>query len=169
MKTKIFKRMKQAASALLTALVICSIFSLFAVYYLSLIEQQNLLNTRSQTWNMAIAITEAGIEEGLEYLNENTVSLGTAPWSYIGNNTYYRSNTLPDGNSYTVFITNSANPSVVSRAYMQGNPGMSMAQSFSAGFFAAGGVGSAPTTLTRAVQVNCARNSMFLVPLVARK
>src|SRR5579863_2492104 len=131
MKTKILKRVKQAASALLTALIICSIFSLFVVYYLSLIEQQNLLNTRSQTWNMAIAITEAGVEEGLEHLNDNTANLALAPWSYIGGSTYYRSNTLPDGNSYTVFITNSSpNPVVVARAYVQSGGLMSMAQNF---------------------------------------
>src|SRR5436190_18748708 len=110
---KLFKRVKQAASALLTALVICSVFSLFVVYYLSLIEQQNLLNTRSQTWNMAIAITEAGIEEGLEHLNDNTTSLSQAPWSYIGGSTYYRSNTLADGSAYTVFITNNSPSAIV--------------------------------------------------------
>src|SRR6266478_2302643 len=108
MKINLFKRMKKAASALLAALLICSIFSLFVVYYLSLIEQQNVLNTRSQTWNMAIAITEAGIEEGLEHLNDNGNNLALAPWSYLGGITYYRSNSLPDGSSYTVYITNSA-------------------------------------------------------------
>ena len=169
MKTIMFRRVKQAASALLTALVICSIFSLFAVYYLSLVEQQNFLNTRSQTWNMAIAITEAGVEEGLENLNENSASLGTAPWSFIGNNTYYRSNTLPDGSSYTVFITNAANPIVVSRAYVVAGNSMSLSQNLSAGFFAAAGGSSAPTTLTRAVQVNTTRTALILAPLVARK
>lgn len=169
MKTKIFKRMKRAASALLTALIICSVFSLFVVYYLSLIEQQNLLNTRSQTWNMAIAITEAGVEEGLEHLNENTANLGLAPWSFLGGNTYYRSNTLPDGNSYTVFITNTLpNPIVVARAYVQAN-GISIAQNSSIGFFAAGGISTAPTTVTRAVRVNCTKNSLFLYPLMAKK
>jgi hypothetical protein len=173
MKTKIFTRLKRAtASALLTALVICSIFSLFVVYYLSLIEQQNLLNARSQTWNMAIAITEAGIEEGLEHLNDNTGNLSLAPWSYIGGNTYYRSNALPDGSAYTVFITNtSPNPAIVSRAYVKVESFLSMTKSLSAGFFAAGGINTAPTpkVVTRAVLVNCNRNSLFLVPLVAKK
>src|SRR5258708_28571265 len=119
MKTKITKRMKQAASALITSLVICSIFSLFVVYYLSLIEQQNYLNCRSQSWNVAISITEAGVEEGLEHLNDNNGNLSLAPWTYLGSSTYYPSNTPPDGNSYTVFITNSApNTVVVSPAHL---------------------------------------------------
>lgn len=169
MKTKVFKRMKKA-SALLTALVICSIFSLFVVYYLSLIEQQGLLNSRSQTWNMAIAITEAGIEEGLENLNDNGSNLGQAPWSYLGGVTYYRSNSLPDGSSYTVFITNTApNPVVVARAYVQQSTLVNVAQNISAAFFAAGGVSTGPTTVTRAVLVNCSKTSLFLAPLVAKK
>jgi hypothetical protein len=170
MKTKLFKRVKQAASALLTALVICSIFSLFVVYYLSLIEQQNQLNARSQTWNMAIAITEAGIEEGLEHLNDNTFNLALAPWSYLGGSTYYRSNTLPDGSAYTVYITNSSpSPVVVSRAYVKVGSFLNLSQNISAGFFAAQGVSTDTKTVTRAVLVNCTRSSLFLVPLVARK
>ncbi|HZR17022.1 MAG TPA: hypothetical protein VFE51_06830 [Verrucomicrobiae bacterium] len=170
MKTKITRRLKQAASALLVALVICSIFSLFVVYYLSLIEQQNYLNSRSQTWNMAIAITEAGVEEGLEHLNDNGANLGVAPWTFLGGNTYYRSNSLPDGNSYTVFITNTLpTPIIVARAFVSSSSFISLAQNVSAGFFAAAGMNTGPATVTRAVQVNCSKTSMFRVPLVARK
>src|SRR5215472_558086 len=170
MKTKIFKRMKQAASALLTALVICSIFSLFVVYYLSLIEQQNLLNSRSQTWNLAIAITEAGVEEGMEQLNDNFLALGTAPWSYVGNNTYYRTNTMPDGNGYSVFITNTVPfPTIVARAYVRSISILSAKQNIAAGFFAAGGVNMDPTIVTRAVAVTCTRSSLYLGALVAKK
>lgn len=169
MKINVFKRMKKAASALLTALIICSTFSLFVVYYLSLIEQQNLLNSRSQSWNMAMAITEAGIEEGLENLNDNTTSLGTAPWSYIGNSTYYRSNTLPDGSSYTVFITNTATPSIIARAYVNLASSSGLAQNISSGFFAAAGVGTpAPTSVTRAVQVNCAKPNLFTAAVAVK-
>ena len=168
MKTKLSRKLKSAASALLTALIICSIFSLFVVYYLSLIEQQSLLNTRSQTWNMAIAVTEAGIEEGLEQLNDNYNSLGAAPWSFIGNSTYYRSNSLPDGSSYTVFITNSANPVVVARAYVQTGTFVKMAQNIAAGFFATVGVSSGPTTVTRAVQVNCSKPPMYTAAVAVK-
>ena len=170
MKTKLSKRMRQAASALITALVICSIFSLFVVYYLSLIEQQNYLNCRSQSWNVAISITEAGVEEGLEHLNDNTGNLNVAPWTSLGNNTYYRSNSLPDGNSYTVYITNSLpNPVVVARAYVNSSSFISLSQNLSAGFFAAAGVSTPSTVVTRAVLVNCTKSSLFLAPLVAKK
>jgi hypothetical protein len=168
MKTKTCKRVKEAGSALLSALAIVIIFTMFIGYYLSLVQQQSYLNSRSQTWNMAIAITEAGIEEGLENLNDNGTQLSTAPWSFIGGNAYYRSNSLPDGNSYTVYITNTIpNPVVVARAYVQTST--LTAQNVATAFFAAVGVGSTPTVVTRAVMVNCTKTSLYLAPLVARK
>lgn len=161
-------RWKKTASALVTALFICSTFSLFVAYYLSLVEQQSLLSSRSQTWNMAIAITEAGVEEGLEQLNVNYSNLGAAPWSSIGGNTYYRSNTLPDGSSYTVYITNGANPMVTARAYVQVGSFLNMAQGLSAGFFAAAGVGTTPLTVTRAVAVACSKPNIFTAAVAVK-
>src|SRR5438270_133693 len=103
----------QAASALITTLFICSILSIFVMYYLSLVDQQSYLSSRSQVWNMAIAISEAGIEDGLEQLNSNNnyPNLAGDGWSYDGSS-YSRSNSLPDGNSYVVYIytTNLMNP-----------------------------------------------------------
>ncbi len=170
MRIKLTRRLKRAASALLTALVICSIFSMFVVYYLSLIEQQNYLNARSQSWNVAISITEAGVEDGLEQLNDNTSNLGLAPWSLVGGNVYYRSNALPDGNSYEVYITNAApNPVVVARGYVNSSSFTSLAKNISSGFFAAAGVSTAsPVVVTRAVMVNCTRTSLFIAALAAK-
>jgi hypothetical protein len=170
MKTQICKRVEEAGSALLAALAIFVIFTICIGYYLSLVQQQSYLNSRSQTWNMAIAITEAGIEEGLENLNDNGTQLGATPWSFIGGNTYYRSNTLPDGNSYTVYITNTIpSPVVVARAYVQTSTLYASAQNVASAFFAAVGVGSTPTVVTRAVRVNCTKTSLFLAALVAKQ
>src|SRR5690349_13701158 len=120
MKISLTRKTKQLGSSLLTSLVICSILSIFVMYYLSLIEQQNLLSARSQTWNMAIAVSEAGVEEGLQQLNNAWPSLGVDGWSYDGSTCYYKSNALSDGNGYTayIFITNGTSPTVVARAYV---------------------------------------------------
>src|SRR5579862_9894179 len=168
MKINIGRRIKKAASALLTALFICSIFSLFIVYYLSLIEQQNVLNSRSQTWNMAITIAEAGIEEGMEHLNVNNSNLGIAPWSSLGGNVYYRSNTMPDGSGYVVYITNNVNPVVLARASVQVSTFLTAARNLSEGFFAAAGVSTTPATVTRAVQVTCAKANPFTAAVVVK-
>src|SRR6267154_4792654 len=121
MKMKVSRNNKQLGAALLTALIICSILSLFVMYYLSLTEQQTLLSARSQSWNMAIAVTEAGLEEGLQQLNESTSSLTANGWTFNG--TVYQSpaRTFPDGSSYQVIIDMSQdpfNPGVVSLAYV---------------------------------------------------
>jgi hypothetical protein len=168
MKINIGRRIKKAASALLTALFICSIFSLFVVYYLSLIEQQNVLNSRSQTWNMAITIAEAGIEEGMEHLNVNNSNLGIAPWSSLGGNVYYRSNTMPGGSGYVVYITNSVNPIILARATVQVSTFLTAARNLSEGFFAAAGVSTAPATVIRAVQVTCAKANPFTAAVVVK-
>src|SRR5689334_4691879 len=120
MKKMLSRKTRQSASALVVTLVICTILSMVAMYYLSLVEQQNYLSARSQSWNMAIAISEAGIEDGLQHLNEAYPVLNTDGWTYDGSFGYSRSNSLPDGNSYTSFISlsNYLNPVVVARAYV---------------------------------------------------
>lgn len=78
MKIRLSLKFKQMASALLVVMVLGGILCLSVVYYLSLIQQQNTLSVRSQAWNIAIAVTEAGIEEGLQALNSNLTILSTA-------------------------------------------------------------------------------------------
>ncbi len=157
-----------AASALVATLLICAVLGVSVVGYLSLISQQNALSMRSQAWNMAIAVVEAGIEEGLEHLNADHADLATYGWE-LANGVYTRSNTLPDGNNYVVTIdvtTDPNHPSIVSRAYMTS---LALAQSAPAVFFA--DIGSQPVSLppvTRAVRVTCKKGSLFLAALVAR-
>jgi hypothetical protein len=165
MKLSLSRRARQLASALLATLIIFAIFSLFLVYYLTLVGQQNLLGGRSQQWNMAMAVTEAGVEEGLQHLNVNYKNLASDGWASCGANTYYRSNSLPDGNSYAVFLTNLLNPVIVSRSYVRAPV---MAQGLQAAFFAAAGVELPPELVSRTVRVTCTRGNVLLAALVAK-
>src|SRR5262245_64850679 len=120
MKIKVSPKFKSAGAALLTALILCSVLSLFVMYYLSLTAQQTLLSARSQSWNTAIAVTEAGLEEGLQHLNDDTANLTANGWSFNG--TIYTSptRTFPDGNSYVAVIDMSSdrwNPAVTCLAH----------------------------------------------------
>ncbi|HEV2207434.1 MAG TPA: hypothetical protein VG167_01580 [Verrucomicrobiae bacterium] len=171
MKIGIIRKPKELASALLTTLVICSILSMFVMYYLSLIDQQSYLSARSQVWNMAISISEAGIEDGLEEINSNPnyPNLSGDGWAYDGS-CYYRSNTFPDGNSYqaSIYTTNLMNPTVVCRSYVITIP--RYARNFSSSFFAAVGVNgtTASTPVSRAVQVTCAKANLFTAALAVK-
>ena len=172
MKIRLTRKAKQLASALLVSLVICSILSLFVMYYLSLIEQQNILNARSQTWNMAIAISEAGIEEGLQQLNSSYPNMAGDGWTFDGSTCFYKTNVFSDGNSYTsyIYITNASNPTVVARAYVS-PPNATYWQTTAMILFAAQGqtADAGQTAVTRAVQVTCQKTSPFNGAMIARK
>src|SRR5258708_19773754 len=103
MKTKIKSNQNTAGSALLVTLFLLTILAVSIAGYLSYSQQQSFLGGRAQAWNMALSVSEAGVEEGLEQLNNNWSHLTTDGWTQDG--TIYSINRpLGDGNSYTVYI-----------------------------------------------------------------
>ena len=112
MKIRLSRKLKQMASALLVVMVLGGILCLFVMYYLSLIQQQNTLSVRSQAWNIAIAVTEAGIEEGLQALNSTGTPRSADGWTSKRHPLLAQQYVLPDGNWYTV--TNQPGPTPTS-------------------------------------------------------
>jgi hypothetical protein len=179
MKIRLSRKLKQMASALLVTMVLGGILCLFVMYYLSLIGQQNTLSIRSQAWNIAIAVCEAGIEEGLQALNSarnppNAITLSFADgWNYLGGSAYYRSNSMPDGNNYTIRINLSDpnEPQIICRAYVT-LP--ALAANMPSAVFAVAGVPIPtvitrdPRVITRAVKVHCWDSGFLLGALVAK-
>ena len=166
MQTKYCPRRGLCASTLVVTVVICAILCISVLSYLSLIDQQSRLSTRSQAWNMAIALVEAGVEEGMEHLNSNRTNLAMDGWTYDG--TFYtRSNTLTGGNAYVVSVdvdSSSLRPIIVSRAYINN---VTLAQNQGPSLFACNAY-AGPATITRAVRVQCTRGGLFLASMVAR-
>ncbi|MGC3959072.1 MAG: hypothetical protein QM813_14355 [Verrucomicrobiota bacterium] len=116
---------------------------------------------------MAIAVSEAGVEEGLQQLNSNSDNLNTGGWSANGT-TYSLTRTLPDGNSYTVEIDNSSSssPTITSRAIIKLS---TVARNKPTAFVAAAGVDMPQGTITRAVRVKTSKSNLFLAAMVAKK
>ena len=174
MKIKLSQKVKQMASALLVVMVLGGILCLFVIYYLSLVEQQNKLSVRSQAWNVAIAVTEAGIEEGLEALNSSATLQASDGWHADGT-VYWRTNKDASlgGNWYTVSIdlATAATPAITARSYIS-LPAFAAAPSLT--MFAVVNSGStAPTGSTivsRAVRVTCEKNptSLFTAAMVSK-
>jgi hypothetical protein len=168
MRTRFSRKLKQTASALLVVMVLGGILCLFIVYYLSLVEQQNTLSVRSQAWNMAIAVSEAGIEEGLEQINNNASNPAADGWSVNGP-VYVITRTLGNGKSYIVtndLSVDPFHPTITSRAFVAPT---SLAQNQPLTFFADASVPTTPSaTLTRAVQVRCGRGNMLIKGIVAK-
>jgi len=168
MKTTLAPKTQTSGSALLTVLVMCGVLLFTVLGYLSLIEHENRMSVRSQTWNLAIAVAEAGIEEGLAHLNQNSGALGCDEWTFDG--TFYNlTRTLTNGDSYTVKLNATSdpqNPWLESRGFVN-LP--AMAQNRPPICFATVGVNAEPVPITRAVRVRANRGSLFIAAMVAKQ
>src|SRR5580765_549719 len=111
------KHNSNAGSALLVTLFLMTILAVSIAGYLSYTEQQTFLGARSQSWNMALAVSEAGVEEGLQQLNNNYMNLTADGWTANGT-VYTITRTFSNGNSYSVAIdyADSLSPFITSRA-----------------------------------------------------
>ncbi len=152
---------------ILVVLTMCTALCMGVAGYFSVIQQQLSLSKRSQTWNIAMAIVEAGVEEGLEHLNNNYTNLLTDGWVLAGS-VYTRSQTLADGNSYTVSIEDpgSISPSIVAKAFI--NSPILAQNRVQTGFFATTGQPLVAETIARAVRVKCARGQLYTAAAVAK-
>lgn len=120
------KPSREQGSVLLITLTIGVILLVVMASYLLLLTNQKGLVTRSQTWNGALTMAEAGIEEGLAQLNASGISFVSAyptnfannNWSISGN--VYVSSDMPRGllgGRYSAVISNNLPPSVYSTGY----------------------------------------------------
>jgi len=168
MKIKILLKTKQLGSTLLTTLFICSLLGVSVMGYLSLVEYQNRLSFRSQTWNLTISLVEAGIEEGLTHLNAHYDNLNQDGWIYEGNDLYSLERTLLTG-SYRVVVdaTDIQYPLVTARATVNMTP---TAQNRFSSLLAAIGVdaNAGSQTVSRAVLVHTYRGKLFTKAMVAK-
>ena len=108
---------RERGSILLVTVVITAIIGVALASYLSLIQAQNLSVTRSQNWNSAIPICEAGIEEAMAHLNNvGSTYRGTNGW-VLSNGTYNRTNTI-NGYRYEVELSAADSPVITSYGYV---------------------------------------------------
>ena len=68
------KPQTEAGSVLLVSLIITAVLGLTLASYLIMSQQQNQSVMRSQTWNSAIVMSEAGVEDALRYQPESCAS-----------------------------------------------------------------------------------------------
>src|SRR5688500_12435402 len=120
---KLFSRHSRVASgnSLMLTLVATALIGFLLLAYLQLVRSQNSTTMRSQGWNGAMAIVEAGIEDALTHLNVNTNTLAMQGWQAIDGGKYAVRRFLGD-NYYEVTISNwvantTNTPVVESRGY----------------------------------------------------
>ena len=126
-------------------------FFLFA--YLYLVRTQRGFVARSQGWNAALAMAEAGVEEALAQLNPGapapSINRSANGWGAAANGVYGPiSRTLTNNGSYSVICSTDTYPVIYSTGYVS--------------------VASIPATLTRVVRVTTADASLFHAGLATK-
>ena len=163
----------EQGSTLLLTIVVTGLIGFLLAAYLTLLQSQNRANVRSQSWNSAMPVVEAGIEDALQHLNKEGVahgSLATDGWSGSGS-TYSITRTLGDA-FYSVTIsayfpgsTTNA-PIIESKAYVV-TP-LVLASGPSPFLATAGGQTTAVNYLGRGVRVHTRQDFIFSHGMVAK-
>jgi len=120
------KQTQQAGSVLLMALVITSVIGVLLAAYLTLIKVQNQSVMRSQSWNAAIPIIEAGIEDALTHLSKHgKTNVNCDFWQPSGSG-YVKEQPVGEDGYYNAYIynyvpgdTNYQNPIIESRGFIR--------------------------------------------------
>ncbi len=114
-------------STLVVTVILCAILGVMVGSYLYLIQTQHLSAGRSQKWNQALVVAEAGVEEAMALMNGGVQGANFAvfPWTSSGPGVFKNDTNRPAckfGTSYyQVFITNAfvgAKPVILSTAYV---------------------------------------------------
>jgi hypothetical protein len=175
MKTLCASRPTEQANVILVSLILSAICGLTLASYLLMAQQQNRSIYRSQTWNGVMAISEAGIEDGLAMVNwyaGQFVDIGkwtnyaTAEnWDANGN-IYHVHRTL-DVSSYDVWITNNPPaPTVTCLASTPWNYAYSSPGAYQP-MFAQAGSTVVPIQIARKVWVGTRKEPLFAVAMAA--
>lgn len=144
---------RNEGSVLIIGVITAAILCFLLVSYLSLVSQQNALMARSQAWNAAMGMAEAGVEEAMAQL-----APGILPTT-----------NLPTGNGW-VLITDKYQPTPQKRDLIGGSyyacyTPVSPATIYSTGYTTVPAVGA---TIKRTVEVKTKYVSIFSVGILAK-
>jgi hypothetical protein len=156
MKTSTLNQNREQGSVMLIGLMVAGIIGVTLASFLVLTQTQNASVFRSQSWNTAISVTEAGVEEGMALINKfaGTSSSSSAwtnnvtgdGWTALAGNAYYLRRFV-GSNYFDVYITNKNNqPTIQSIGTVNGVSTL---------------LGATPTTAKRGVFVTTSGSSRF--------
>ncbi len=118
-----FRKYRESGSILMVTVFLAGILGLTLGYYLWLVRAQNVLVAESQAWNSALALAEAGVEEGLAQINvsfgTNYINSAQANWGSSGAGVYGpRSNSLDSGSYSVLLIATNPGPVLIATGYV---------------------------------------------------
>ena len=97
-------------------LVIAGLIGITLAAYLTWIGNQNRLAVRSQSWNAALPLMEAGIEEALAHLNSSPATWATNGFA-LANNVYAKRRDVTEGYYLLEISTNISTPTITCWSY----------------------------------------------------
>ena len=111
---------RSEGSAIVMILVLTVLIGITLGSYLHMVSNQNQSIMRSMSWNQAVAVSEAGIEEAMAHLNYNTTNRNRDGWTISGTNVV-KKKVLGD-NVYKTYVNIFVEPpSIISEGYVK-NP-----------------------------------------------
>jgi hypothetical protein len=123
---KIHPSSRPHGSTLCTVLLVTAVLFSLVTAYLMLLGHTNRATMRSQKWNMAIPVAEAGVEDALTHLNVNgPTTLAKDGWTQVANQNVFWKEESIDGHKYLVTISNyvagvkTNQPVIESRAFIE--------------------------------------------------
>ena len=114
---KISSSSNQNGGVLVACLMVVVLLSLVLLATLNLTSTQRKIVSRAQSWNTAIPMCEAALEDAMAHLNySGTTNLGSDGWSSTSSN-YWRSNAMTGG-YYYVTLSTSKPPIITAQGYI---------------------------------------------------
>lgn len=180
MKTLTTSSDRQQGGILVAGLVTAFIIGATLAGYMVMTQNQNTSVVRSQVWNSAIALAEAGVEDALAMINKyngsfgklqewtNSSSLSADNWTAIAGNVYFVRRYI-GSNYYDVYVTNANNaPTIYSAGMVHWSYSYASAP---LGFLATvnGVAPSTGTTISRKLEVRTKSDPLFNVAMAAEK
>ena len=146
-------RRTNQGSILLVTLVLAVLLGTALCAYLSMLTQQKKQIARSQAWNDAVAVAEAGVEEALAQLNPGAdainVDLTANGWGSPSGGVYGPMTRILTNGTYTVYYTTNTFPIIYSTGTVS--------------------IASMPTTLSRVIKVATTNVPLFGVGMAAQQ
>ncbi len=115
------KAAKAQGSVLLIALAVLFIIGLGLASHLILVQSQHGSVAQSQAWNAALALAEAGIEEGMAQINfrfgTNYLASAQTNWSLSGGIYGPRTSGMTNGSYGAIIIPGAPGPTIIATGY----------------------------------------------------
>jgi hypothetical protein len=121
----LLRNRSDSGQILVTTMVLSMVLGIALAASLNLVTSNNSYTARSQVWNNALHVAEAGVEEAFAYLNDVTVTNIAARNGFTWNsssNAFYKSRILDNYSYYNVYVkTNSGtnSPTITATGYVQ--------------------------------------------------